>query len=399
MARRTSSGGGCGAVVVGLIVLGAVLYAVSGLGHLLSLTPTADELGSDAEKRYENVGLGYVLTALVIVAPVALYLVGRWWKRTHPEDQNGLIAITAGPAVALLLAVVLLPAGPRSAPTTPSARGIDFGGVPSPSQGHHSHHRHHHAKPTPARHHKPKPKPAPSEPPGCPPSSKALAGVYHPDRLAVRDSCRHITGTVILVRPTEEDGDLHFDVRLDPAYKGMLMANNYSEQSGRLVVEFMPRDYGHLPAPSAGDDVSLTGAYVDDTYHSWAELHPVWSVSINGGQTHVSGPQFGGSPASALSTNALASCQTNTGAQCTGYGGATASPPPSSGGGSDEGGSGGASGGGCTPGYSPCIAPGSDVDCEGGGGDGPRYVGGPVQVSGSDPYALDSNHDGVGCEP
>lgn len=55
-------------------------------------------------------------------------------------------------------------------------------------------------------------------------------------------------------------------------------------------------------------------------------------------------------------------------------------------------------GGDCTPGYSPCIPPGSDVDCAGGSGDGPRYVSGPVQVTGSDPYGLDADNDGVGCE-
>jgi len=49
-------------------------------------------------------------------------------------------------------------------------------------------------------------------------------------------------------------------------------------------------------------------------------------------------------------------------------------------------------------GYSPCLPPGPDVDCAGGSGDGPRYVQGPVSVSGSDPYGLDSDGDGVGCE-
>lgn len=52
----------------------------------------------------------------------------------------------------------------------------------------------------------------------------------------------------------------------------------------------------------------------------------------------------------------------------------------------------------CTPGYSPCIPPGSDVDCAGGSGDGPRYVSGPVRVTGSDPYGLDGDNDGWGCE-
>lgn len=49
-------------------------------------------------------------------------------------------------------------------------------------------------------------------------------------------------------------------------------------------------------------------------------------------------------------------------------------------------------------GYSPCLPPGPDVDCAGGSGNGPRYVNGPVSVNGSDPYGLDSDGDGVGCE-
>jgi micrococcal nuclease len=49
-------------------------------------------------------------------------------------------------------------------------------------------------------------------------------------------------------------------------------------------------------------------------------------------------------------------------------------------------------------GYDPCLPPGPDVDCAGGSGDGPRYVEGPVYVRGDDPYGLDSDGDGVGCE-
>jgi hypothetical protein len=52
----------------------------------------------------------------------------------------------------------------------------------------------------------------------------------------------------------------------------------------------------------------------------------------------------------------------------------------------------------CTEGYDPCIPPGPDVDCAGGSGDGPRYVEGPVRVTGSDPYKLDRDGDGIGCE-
>lgn len=54
----------------------------------------------------------------------------------------------------------------------------------------------------------------------------------------------------------------------------------------------------------------------------------------------------------------------------------------------------------CSAGYSPCIPPGPDVDCAGGSGNGPRYVQGPVNVDQShgDPYDLDRDGDGVGCE-
>ncbi len=55
-------------------------------------------------------------------------------------------------------------------------------------------------------------------------------------------------------------------------------------------------------------------------------------------------------------------------------------------------------GGGCTPGYSPCLPPASDYDCAGGSGNGPKFVDGPVYVTGSDPYGLDSDGDGVACE-
>nr|WP_234712950.1 excalibur domain-containing protein [Mycolicibacterium komanii]CRL76703.1 hypothetical protein CPGR_04575 [Mycolicibacterium komanii] len=53
----------------------------------------------------------------------------------------------------------------------------------------------------------------------------------------------------------------------------------------------------------------------------------------------------------------------------------------------------------CHPNYSsPCVPIARDVDCEGGGGNGPEYVSGPVYVDGEDVYGLDDNNDGVGCE-
>ncbi|MFY1672482.1 G5 domain-containing protein [Plantactinospora sp. WMMB334] len=52
----------------------------------------------------------------------------------------------------------------------------------------------------------------------------------------------------------------------------------------------------------------------------------------------------------------------------------------------------------CDPNYSGCVPIASDVDCAGGGGNGPAYVSGPVKVIGSDIYDLDRDGDGYGCE-
>ena len=53
----------------------------------------------------------------------------------------------------------------------------------------------------------------------------------------------------------------------------------------------------------------------------------------------------------------------------------------------------------CAEGYSKCLdADAADYDCQGGSGDGPRYVSGPVEVTGSDPFDLDRDGDGMACE-
>ena len=52
----------------------------------------------------------------------------------------------------------------------------------------------------------------------------------------------------------------------------------------------------------------------------------------------------------------------------------------------------------CDSNYSGCVPVASDVDCAGGSGNGPEYVAGPVEVTGSDVYDLDRDNDGIGCE-
>ena len=258
---------------------------------------------------------------------------------------------------------------------------------PAPRAQHHARHQRSRHKVQP-----PKPAPRPALDSVCPPPSRVLAGVYSPDRLQVRDRCRKVTGVVRTVRD-EEDGDVHLGIHLDGPYRGMLMQNNYTEQSGNLVVEFMPRDHGHLTEPGIGDRVTVIGAYVDDADHGWAEIHPVFGFAANAGRLERSGPQYGGSPPSAHSDNAVATCRTNGGDRCVAYGGVTA-PPPRSAKPSPE-----PSSGNCDPNYEgACLDPNApDYDCAGGGGDGPRYVG-RVRVVGTDHFGLDTDGDGIGCE-
>jgi hypothetical protein len=162
---------------------------------------------------------------------------------------------------------------------------------------------------------KPKPKAAPTRQaaPPCRAPTDVLAGVYHPDRLHVLSACRAVSGTVVRLSH-EQDGDLH--IALDTG-GALTNAVNASDVGGSLVVEFMPRDGGHLPAPTVGEHISLTGAWVLDANHGWNELHPVWSETL-AGITHHSGPQYGGSPADVGSSQAAADCTSN-GSVCEGY--------------------------------------------------------------------------------
>jgi hypothetical protein len=226
----------------------------------------------------------------------------------------------------------------------------------------------------------------------CPSTARALDGVYHPSRLRILSTCRHAAGVAASVRH-EPDGDLHVDVAVDPPYRYLLAPANREQQHGDLVVEFMARDGGHLPEPHVGDRIKLVGAWVDDTQHGWNELHPVWAVSLNSARMRTSGAQFGGSPPGDRSYDAAGDCRSPSGARCRGYGGGGSGDrplpprvptPPSSG---------GAGAGGCEPGYTPCLPRVSDLNCS----EIPAEKK-PVRVTGSDPYRLDADHNGIGCQ-
>jgi len=137
----------------------------------------------------------------------------------------------------------------------------------------------------------------------CPPYGHVLGGVREYRRLILIDRCRSINGTISAVEHAG-DGDIHITYR--PA------------SGGELVVEFMPRDRGHLPGFSTVQSfvshhtpLRLTGAYVCDSnhhradarpdpqghFHGWRELHPVFRVEQLGAKGHVlrswiSGPQY-----------------------------------------------------------------------------------------------------------
>jgi len=143
-----------------------------------------------------------------------------------------------------------------------------------------------------------------------------LAGVYIPSRLAVKNACTTVTGTVDCVQQ-EPDGDIHIRLRLDPPYRKLLTAANAVQQcpnqkDPHLVVEIIPQngqglfednsasEGGFLTpvAPAAGAHVTVTGPYVWDSnllhdleypgksVKDWAEIHPAWNVTVD----HPTGP-------------------------------------------------------------------------------------------------------------
>jgi hypothetical protein len=109
-------------------------------------------------------------------------------------------------------------------------------------------------------------------------SGSPLAGIYHPQRLVVKSRCRIAIGTVSKVKFETYDGDVHVDLRLDPAYEGLLDDGN--DRIGHdLVVELIPQDRSRVAVPAEGARVEVVGPWVADQQHGWNEIHPAWWVS------------------------------------------------------------------------------------------------------------------------
>jgi len=118
---------------------------------------------------------------------------------------------------------------------------------------------------------------APPPSPHCR-SGSALAGVYHPQRLKVKNRCRVAVGTVEEVKPEVYDGDVHIELKLDRGQEGLLSSGN-ARVGGTLIVEIIPWDRSRVLVPEVGQRIEVVGPWVDDTAHGWNEIHPAWWIS------------------------------------------------------------------------------------------------------------------------
>jgi hypothetical protein len=118
---------------------------------------------------------------------------------------------------------------------------------------------------------------------GPPPSphcrrGSPLVGVYHPERLKVKSRCVAAVGTIEKVKFEQYDGDVHIELRVDPA-QNRLLARGNGQVDGTLIVEIIPWDRSRVRIPSEGERVEVVGPWVDDTTHGWNEIHPAWWIS------------------------------------------------------------------------------------------------------------------------
>jgi hypothetical protein len=138
--KGSDGGSGC-AVIVGIVlVIAAVLWLLSSIGHLLGLTPTFDELTDRPDgwvsQHYSGVFVGYALTVAVIVVVLAgVWLAIAASSGDPPQSQRAREWLTrlGYAAVGLLLMVVVLPIGPKSPGSreaTPSNQATDVGASP-----------------------------------------------------------------------------------------------------------------------------------------------------------------------------------------------------------------------------------------------------------------------------
>jgi hypothetical protein len=105
--------------------------------------------------------------------------------------------------------------------------------------------------------------------------------VYDPARLRIMDTCVTVEGVVVSNIHKYADGDICFDVAIEPEYNNMLSIGSMVLRHGAIHVEIVPHDQGTVVVPKKGDFVKIIGAWVIDTDHgSYSEIHPAWYIEI-----------------------------------------------------------------------------------------------------------------------
>ncbi len=102
---------------------------------------------------------------------------------------------------------------------------------------------------------------------------------YDPSRLRILDTCVIVEGVVATYPVKNMDGDITFDLELDPEYSHMLSIGSHILRRSRIHVEIVPHDQPNTYIPEIGERVRVVGVWVVDTDHgSWSEIHPAWHI-------------------------------------------------------------------------------------------------------------------------
>ena len=117
--------------------------------------------------------------------------------------------------------------------------------------------------------------------------------VYNPSRLQIVDKCITVTGIIDSIR-SEQDGDLHIRLKLDPPYAHLVNQANQENQFGDLVLEPIcigkvtqataisacQNFHQDIHIPPVSSHIQVTGSYVLDKEHgNWAEIHPITTMA------------------------------------------------------------------------------------------------------------------------
>jgi hypothetical protein len=113
-------------------------------------------------------------------------------------------------------------------------------------------------------------------------------------RLHIINPCLTVSGIIVNAR-REKDGDWHVQLQLDSEYSSLLNQANSEKQHGYLVLEPICSNLVSQRASLEegvcdgfaqnifattfiGQRVAVTGAYVINMEHGWAEIHPLTSI-------------------------------------------------------------------------------------------------------------------------